>query len=201
MNHDVEAEDAAPPGSSYVYRPSVMGGVCTFRAAPDALHWSIGRHSGVLDYKTIRRIRLSYRPVSLANYRFVAEIWADGLPKMIIASTTFKSIFEQGRQDADYLALIRALHERLRAHGAMPALETGSPPLIYWPGVLVCALMFAALPVVAWRTAQTGATGAALLVLAFALLCIWQVGGFFYRNRPGAYAADALPMQVLPKGQ
>lgn len=196
---EADASGEAPEGVFYAYRPSVMGGICAFRVAPDALHWQIGRHSGALAYRDIRRIRLSFRPISLANYRFITELWTDALPKMIISSTAWKNIFEQQRQDAEYLAFIRALHEQIARAGATPRLDIGSPPLIYWPGVVLTALLFAVIPVVTYRTAQTGATGATLLLAAFSLFCVWKMGSFFYRNRPGTYAARALPDRVLPR--
>ena len=37
-------------------------------------------------------------------------------------------------------------------------------------------------------------------VFIFFLLFAWQVGTYFYRNRPGAYRPDAPPAYLLPKG-
>lgn len=196
-----DATDPTPDatGTTYIYKPSVMGGMCAFRATPDVLQWEVGRHNGAFPYSAIRRIRLSYKPITLANYRFIAEIWADGVPKLTVSSTSWKSIVEQGRQDADYLTFLRALHDNIQVAGADPSLEIGSPPLIYWPGVVIAALMFAVMPVIIYRTAREGAWPAATLITAFLAYCLWYIGGFFYRNRPGFYRADALPPQVLPK--
>jgi hypothetical protein len=33
----------------------------------------------------------------------------------------------------------------------------------------------------------------------FLVLFLWQAGNIFYRNRPAAYRADALPPLLLPK--
>jgi hypothetical protein len=192
-------EEAAPNDPAYAYRPSVFGGMCAFRAAPGRLYWEIGRHSGDFAYSAIRRIRLSFRPVNLANQRYIAEIWAEGVPKLTVASTSWKSIVEQERRDGDYAAFIRALHARIAASGADPELIVGSPALIYWPGVAVMALMIAAFPVIIWRTAQAGASLAAVIIAAFMAYCCWQLGTFFYRNRPGRYALEALPAAVMPK--
>lgn len=193
------AEAAGDAGVAYAYKPSVMGGSYAFRVAPDALHWEVGRHSGSLAYTSIRRIRLSYRPITLANYRFVAEIWADGLPKLMVASTSWRSIVEQARLDADYVAFIRALHACIHEAGGRPELITGSSPFVYWPGVAAMALMIVTVPIVIWRTLREGAIGAGLLITAFMAYCFWQIGFFFYRNRPGRYALDALPPHVLPR--
>ena len=34
---------------------------------------------------------------------------------------------------------------------------------------------------------------------AFLALSLWQLGGFFRRNRPGRYRADAPPGDLLPR--
>jgi hypothetical protein len=72
-------------------------------------------------------------------------------------------------------------------------------PLIYWPGItlfVAAAIGFAALAV---RSLQYGAAFAALMILAFLLLFLWQAGNIFYRNRPASYRPDALPPALLPR--
>jgi hypothetical protein len=48
------------------------------------------------------------------------------------------------------------------------------------------------------RAIQAGAFPAAILVAAFLGVFLWQAGGFLRRNRPGRYAPDALPRDLLP---
>ena len=38
-------------------------------------------------YDRIRRIRLSFRPMTMQNYRFLTEVWTADGPKLQIAST------------------------------------------------------------------------------------------------------------------
>jgi hypothetical protein len=40
----------------------------------------------------------------------------------------------------------------------------------------------------------------AALAGGFLALFLWQVGGYFRRNRPGHYRPDALPRELLPRG-
>ena len=64
--------------------------------------------------------------------------------------------------------------------------------------VYVAALLgFVALAV---RAFGTGDKAASAFVFGFFLLFAWQVGTYFYRNRPGRYRPDALPQHLLPKG-
>jgi len=54
------------------------------------------------------------------------------------------------------------------------------------------ALFVRAVGTVAW--AATAVVGIFFLVFAY------QLGTYFYRNRPGRYRPDAIPTEVLPQG-
>src|SRR5688572_27226203 len=116
-----------------------MGVPWEFRLRPDALEWTLGFRSGRVAYDSIRRLRLSFRPVTMQSYRFLTEIWSDANPRIAIASTSWKNIVEQERQDAAYRAFVAELHRRIAAAPARARFQTGSPAIIYWLGALVCA--------------------------------------------------------------
>ena len=193
-----DAAEDADGDPVYVYKPSLVGAPLEFRLAPDAFEWRKGRHAGRTPYDGIRRIRLSFRPATMQNHRFLAEVWpADG-PKLQIASTSWRSIMEQERLDAAYTAFLTELHRRVGAAGGAPLLQTGSPALLYWPGVVIFAGVLLALAGLIVRALQSQAWSGGAFVAAFLALFLWQAGGFFRRNRPGTYRADAVPAQVLP---
>lgn len=189
-------EDA--PG--YSFRPSLMAQPHVFRLGPQALYYEAGGFGGSISYPAIRRLRLSFRPASLASYRFTAEIWSDNNPKLTIASTSWRSVMEQQRQDAPYSRFVRELVRRIGAAGGEASLETGSAPTSFWPGLAICAAMMVALPWIVFRGIQAGAYGGAALVAGILVLFGWQVGMLFWRNRPGAFRADDIPSRVLPAG-
>lgn len=196
---DAEIEELAEPEPVYGFRPSVLGGRHEFRLTRQALHWHIGGHSGKIPYDRIRRLRLSFRPLTFASYRFLAEIWPAAGPKIQIASTSWRSPVDQERQDAAYCDFIVELNRRMAAAGTRALFQAGSPPVVYWIGVTVfvaAALALAALLIEALRTQVL--VGAALIALFLALF-LWQVGGFFRRNRPRIYRPDAIPPEVLPR--
>src|ERR1044072_1050540 len=122
---------------SYVYKSSLMGAPLEFPLAPDALEWRKGGIAGRTPYGAVRRIRLSFRPMTMQNYRFVTEVWPDSGPKLQIASTSWKSLVEQQRLDAEYSAFVSELSHRVGAAGGNTAFVTGSPALLYWPGVVI----------------------------------------------------------------
>jgi hypothetical protein len=193
----IEAD--APEGNpAYAYKPSLLGAPFEFRLAADALEWRKGRHAGRTPYDGIRRIRLSFRPATMQNHRFLAEIWPANGPKLKIASTSWRSMMEQERLDAAYTAFLTELNRRVGAAGGRPLLQTGSPPLLYWPGVLLFIGVSLALAALIVRALQSQAWSGAAFVAAFLALFLWQAGSFFRRNRPGIYRADAVPAQVLP---
>ena len=184
---------------SYSYKASSFGAPWEFKLKREGLEWSVGLRSALVRYEKIRRIRLSFRPVTMQSYRFQTEIWSDDMPKLRIASTSWRGIVEQTRQDESYTAFIVELHRRIAAAGTPAAFSIGIPGIKYWAGIVIfvsVALGLAALVVSALRQNQWGGAG---LVGGFFALFIWQLGNFFRRNRPGSYRPDEMPDNVLPR--
>ena len=158
-----EPRDDATTGDdfAYSYKSSLLAAPFEFRLTSDALHWRKGGASGHTLYRNIRRVRLSYRPLTMQNHRFVAEIWSDG-PKLTISSTSWKSMVEHERLDSRYRVFIAELCRRIGAAGGQTRLQTGSPPIMYWIGVVVfvgASLALASLIVRALQFAAWGARG------------------------------------------
>jgi hypothetical protein len=194
----------------YAYKASLMGGAWMLRLAPDALHWSIGNMAGAIPYETIRRIRLSFRPVTMQSYRFLAEIWADKSPKIPIASASWKSLMEQERQDEAYTRFVTALHQRIAAAGGHPDLKAGALPFLYWPGVAIFVALLVMGVSLAVQSMSLGERaigqpmdwtqkGVILVLVAMFFWLLWQMGSFFKRNLPRRYTLDAIPGDLLPK--
>ena len=113
-----EPRDAATSGDAftYAYKSSLMGAPFEFRLTLDALEWRRGETKGHTAYRRIHRVRLGFRPMTMQNHRFLAEIWGDG-PKLMIASTSWKSLVEHQRLDAPYRAFVTELCRRIDAAG------------------------------------------------------------------------------------
>jgi hypothetical protein len=184
---------------AYQYKSSLIGAPFEFRLAPDVLRWGKGGFSGHTPYANIRRIRLGFRPMTMQNHRFVAEIWTDG-PKLVIASTSWKSMFEHEQRSAAYRVFVIELCRRVGAASGSTVFQTGSPPLIYWPGLIIFVAALLAIAALIVRALQAQAWGGAALVAAFFALFLWQGGTFFKRNRPGRFDPGAIPDSVLPCG-
>jgi hypothetical protein len=184
---------------SYVYKSSLMGAPLEFHLTSDALEWRKGGMGGRTLYRDIRRIRLSFRPMTMQNYRFVTEIWPDSGPKLQLASTSWKSLVEHERLDAEYRAFVSELSRRVGAAGGNTAFDTGSPALLYWPGVVIFIGAGFALAALSVRALEQQAWGGAAFIAAFFALFLYQAGNFFRRNRPATFRPDAVPPLLLPK--
>ena len=194
---DDNAEDGDPV---YFYKPNLMGSPWVFRLRDNGLAWEYGRRSGLIRYDQVRRVRMSFRPATLQNQRFITEIWAPQHPKLQISSTTFRGLMEQARQDGEYTAFVAELHRRLAEAGSAARFESGMHPVLYWLGVAVFAAIGVTLGGFLVATLlKRDLTGAAVVAGVIALL-IWQVGMMFRRNRPLIYRPDEPPETVLPRG-
>jgi hypothetical protein len=183
---------------AYVYKPSLLGAPWQFRLRRDALEWQMGRHQGRTPYRNIARVRLSYRPQSMQMRRFMTEIWTAEGVRLSIASSSWRTMVEMERLDAAYGDFIHELHRRMMAEGTRAKFETGSPVLLYWPGLAIVAAGTFAITVLLANALRFGDWKGAAILAGFLALFAWQGGTFFYRNRPGPYRPDAVPPQVLP---
>jgi hypothetical protein len=184
---------------TYSYKPSLMGAPSRFTLERDALHWQISRYSGRIRYDQVTCVRMSYRPATIQTHRFVAEIWSPGHPKIQFASSSWRSIAEQERFDASYVAFVAELHRRLATAGTKAQFLTGMPVFSYWVGVIVFAAAILAMAALAVRAMQLGEWSAAGVIGALLLVFAYQLGQYFRRNLPGRYRPDAPPAHVLPQ--
>jgi hypothetical protein len=181
------------------YRPSAFGAPRAFSLSDRSIDWIVGGRSGSIPFDRIRRVRVSFRPNNMQSYRFVTELWADGYPKLQIASTSCKSMFEQERFDGAYSGFVSELHRRIANANGLAQFDRGSSPLIYWPGVIIFVGAGFGLAALIARALQAGAMTSAAIVAAFLALYLWQAGNFFRRNRPGTYRPEALPADIMPR--
>lgn len=187
-------------GTAYTYRPSLLGAPFEFKLSGDGIDYAAGKRSGHVPFRNIRRVRMSYQPVSMQSQRFLTEIWADDAPKLKIVSSSWKSMLEQERLDKSYSAFVAELHRRIAGAGVPVRFERGTNPMIYWPGLAVFTGVVLALVLLIVRALPGDAPLGAAFIAAFLALFLWQGRKYFGRNRPGVYRADAPPDVLLPKG-
>ena len=192
-----DQDEAADP--TYAYKPKLIGAIAQLTLRRDAIEWELGGRSGRLRYDRVRAVRVSYRPVTMQSQRFVTEIWGDGNPKIQIVSVSWRSLAEQQRQDAPYVAFVTELHRRIAAADATVQFTAGLPFLLFWAGVVIVGLALAAALLMFARTTTFDQwQGNAFIAALFAILT-YQFVRFFHRNRPLRYGADAIPPGAMPR--
>ncbi len=197
--NDGRPEPSGDDTLAYSYRPSLLGAPWEFALHGTSLEWSAGRKSGHVSLRDIKRVRLSFRPITMQTQRFLTEIWADGAPKLEICSSSWKSMVEQERLDAGYTTFVTTLHRKLAELGVPVRYEQGSDPALYWPGLAIFAGLTLVLSALVVRGLEAQAWRGTLVVAAFLLLFVWQAGNYFRRNRPRPYQGGAPPPDIMPR--
>jgi hypothetical protein len=200
VDMSIDRASAGERAVAYAYRPSAFGATREFKLTEDGIEWSAGSRAGRIAFRTIRRLRMSYKPANMQSHRFRTEVWAEGASKLEIVSTSWKSMVEQERLDKPYAAFVAELHRRIALVAAPVRFEQGSSPLLYWPGLIVSTGVALAAAALIVRALQADAKGGAAFIAAFLIFFLWQGGNFLRRNRPGLYRPEALPAELMPKG-
>ena len=191
-----EAEAASI--TSYAYKASLIGSAHRFALTEQGLSWHIGGRSGLWPYDEISAIRLSFRPVSMQQHRFRADITHSSGRRIAILSTSWQTAALMAPQDNGFRAFIVELHARMAQAGSRAVLTSGLGRIAYAMVLAFLAMLTVAMAGLLIRALVIGEFAGALFVLGFAALFAWQVGGFVRRNRPRSYGFDRLPRSVLP---
>jgi hypothetical protein len=189
---------AGQPVIRYAYKASLIGSAHQFELADEGLLWRVGRGSAVWPYAEIAAIRLSYRPVSMQQRRFRADIRRNNGARLPVLSTSWQTAALMAPQDQDYRAFIIALHERMAKAGSRAELSGGLGPKTYAAALALVALVAVMMFSLFVQALLVGLCGGVLFLIGFAALFTWQVGGFLRRNRPLSYGFDRIPEGLLP---
>jgi hypothetical protein len=192
------AKSGAKPGTLYAYKASLVGAAQQFELRDNGMSWRIAGKSGVWPYAAIASVRLSYRPVSMQQQRFRADLEDSAGSRIHLISTTWQTVALMAPQDADYRAFMIALHRRMHEAGSHAVLIGGLKPWVYVVALATIALLALAMAGLLARAVATAQWGGALFIIGFTALFAWQIGGFIRRNRPRNYTFEDLPKELLP---
>ena len=192
------SEAHAPPVTSYAYKASLIGSAHRFELTEDGLSWHIAGRSGLWRYDEISAIRLSFRPVSMQQHRFRADVSRASGGRIAILSTSWQTAALMAPQDNGFRDFIVELHARMAKVGSRATLTAGLGRNTYAAVLAFLALLAVAMAGLLIRALMIGEFAGVLFILGFAALFVWQVGGFVRRNQPRRYTFDQLPRSLLP---
>ncbi|MCK1349857.1 hypothetical protein IVB56_01770 [Bradyrhizobium sp. CW7] len=193
---DSGAEMAA--GASYAYKASLIGSAHRFELTEEGMSWHIGGRSGLWRYGEISAIRLSFRPVSMQQHRFRADVSHASGGRIAILSTSWQTAALMAPQDNGFRNFIVALHARMAQAGSRAELTAGLGRRTYATILAFLAVLAVAMTGLLVRALAIGEFAGALFIIGFAALFAWQIGGFVRRNQPRSYSFDRLPRALLP---
>ncbi|WP_245302049.1 hypothetical protein [Bradyrhizobium sp. LTSP885] len=196
LPHQPDAGDGPPV--RYAYKASLIGSAHQFELTDAGLSWRIAGRSGVWDYAGISTVKLSYRPVSMQQQRFRADIDNARGGRIAVLSTTWQTATLMAPQGQLYRDFIVALHRRMQAADSTAVLTGGLGPKTYTAALALLAALAVSMTGLLLRALLTSEWTGALFLVGFALLFTWQVGRFVTRNRPRRYSFDHLPDALLP---
>ena len=184
--------------TSYAYKASLIGSAHRFELTEEGLSWHIAGRSGVWRYDEISAIRLSFRPVSMQQHRFRADVSHVKGGRIAILSTSWQTAALMAPQDNGFRDFIVALHARMAEAGSRAELTAGLGRTTYAAVLAFLAVLAVAMAGLLIRALITGEFAGVLFIVGFAALFAWQVGGFVRRNQPRSYSFDRLPAGLLP---
>lgn len=177
-----------------------MGPAHEFSLSKDSLDWAIGPRSGRVSYHMIKHIRLGYKPTSMANARFIAEIWPLNAPKLLMHSVSARSMIDVADQGSDYSRFLQELHRRVHAAKANCVYQAGFPTWRWWPSAIFAVATILAVAYIAVKAFLAAEYVLAGIIVLIGSWFLWQIWNIVIRNRPRRYDYDSIPEDVLPKG-
>lgn len=194
----MKTQGSGAEATSYAYKASLIGSAHRFELTDEGLSWHIPGRSGLWRYDEISAIRLSFRPVSMQQHRFRADLSHSGGGRVAILSTSWQTAALMAPQDNGFRAFIVALHARMAKAGSRATLTAGLGRRTYAAVLALLAVLTVAMTALLIRSLLIGEFAGALFIVGFAALFAWQVGGFVRRNQPRSYRFDQLPPSMLP---
>lgn len=194
----MRTQGSGAEATTYAYKASLIGSAHRFELTDEGLSWHIPGRSGLWRYDEISAIRLSFRPVSMQQHRFRADVSHSGGARVAILSTSWQTAALMAPQDNGFRAFVVALHARMAKAGSRATLTAGLGRRTYAAVLASVTVLTVAMTGLLIRALLIGEFAGALFIIGFAALFAWQVGGFVRRNQPRSYRFDQLPSSMLP---
>jgi hypothetical protein len=154
----------------------------------------------VLDfpYRDVAGLGLSYAPSRFDQGRYRCDVRMRSGQQLAILSTHYAGIADFEDRAASYVPFVRELVGRVAAANPEARFRSGKRPWVYWAEhvfllAMVLLLVFVLSAVGVSYLSDSGWAKLAVVVASIPLLIAYT-----RKNRPRAFAPDAIPEDVLP---
>jgi hypothetical protein len=175
-----------------------MKGPVSFALDGDRLTVDTGRKLQEVRLGAVEQVRMTYQARSFAQNAFQTRLRLKDGKSVTFSSMNWKSLTAAERLDKEYRIFTRALFDAIAHANPKARFVAGQPRPVWILTVIFAVIALAAITLFTWRALQAGATAAALMGGAFALLGIWQIEPMIRLNRPRLFAPEEPPPDLIP---
>ena len=182
----------------YRQSPRPVGFEVSYRLAGGVLTVDTGRKEIEIPLSTIEQARLTYESRTMAQGAYQTKLRTRDGRTVKLSSISWRSMMDVRRQDAEYGAFVRALLTAVAQANPEAVFLAGKPRLQWAAIAALSGASLVALAFFIWQALRSGATVAALIVVAIAALGIWQLEPMVRLNRPRPFTPSEMPRALLP---
>ncbi|MGL4812386.1 MAG: hypothetical protein ACRCXM_11470 [Beijerinckiaceae bacterium] len=187
-----------PVSRSYSHTPKPFGRQVTVTLGDGTVIVSDERKTLTAPLQEIAAIRLTYEPRNTLASGFKTKLTLSNRRTAYLTNIAWKSLVQVDRQDEPYRAFVTALVQDTARANPQVALIGGKPRPLWLAMLVISAATAAGLVFLAWRAFAGGNSAFALIILAFTGYFGFITADMLKRNRPRAFAPDAIPPDLLP---
>lgn len=147
----------------------------------------------------VAELQLEFAPTRMEPNRFRCALRARGAGPLFWFNRTYAGLADFRDTSAAYAAFVRALHAALARHAPECRFVAGATAARYVASVIAAGLAGLVVVGAALFLVFNGLAWLILLKLALMAIFLPNVVRWLARNRPRAYAPDAIPPGVLPR--
>jgi hypothetical protein len=182
---------------TYQQSPRPVGFPLTLKLTRDRLVIDSQRKVDEMRLDAIESVRLTYETGSLGTGHFKTKLRLKDGRTAAFTSITWSSMVQSRSLAPEYRAFVTALVAAIARANPGVRLVAGKPRFAWTAMAIISAATFVVVVLFVGGALAAGATAAALVAAAIGAVGLWQLAPMVRRNRPRAFAPDAVPSDLL----
>jgi len=184
---------------TYTHSLRPIASPITFTIKGDLLIVDAGRKVHEVQLGAVEAVRMTYEPGRVGQKAFRTRVIMKDGKAFNFSSLNWRSLVEAQEMTVEYRAFAESLCAAIAKANPQARFIAGKPWWLWSSTFVVAIASLLAMSILIWRSAQTGATGVALLGVLFAVVGVWQIEPMVRLNKPRLFRAGALPNELMPK--